>query len=335
MLSFHPSLKDKSWPIATGYNTKDCVGRPIFKVYYIENFDNETPPEILSNDAKGLLATDRYRIMREYSLSNSEYKLLVDRVAADEPVIETSSRTLKRCYLEIKRIMSEKLKTTLEFSNSDKVYLKPIFDTTQDRTNQIISLFDSNGCGKSWMVNDLLMRNPAVKNHVPPAIYLFSSVGDDDPSYRPLKEFYNEKFVWVDPRDVGPDDVNIKSYKPKTILIFDDINSLSDKRVKSMIVRFRDRCCEICRHDSLVVVSTEHLYHNRAHTQKLRNSSAYMVLYPRNSPKPIDDLLENQMNYGRFQRTDLIKKLKREGRAQFIRADMPTYLVNTKRVQLF
>ena len=273
--------------------------------------------------------------MREYSLSKSEYKMLVDRVAADEPVIETSSRTLKRCYLEIKRIMSEKLKTTLEFSNSDKVFLKPIFDTTLDRTNQIISLFGSSGCGKSWMVNDLLMRNPAVKNLVPPAIYLFSSVGDDDPSYRPLKEFYNERFVWVDPRDVEPDDVNIKSYKPKTILIFDDINSLADKSVKTMIVRFRDRCCEIARHSSLVIVSTEHLFPARIHTQKLRNSSAYMVLYPRNSPKPIDDLLENQIGYNRFQRGDLIKKVKREGRAQFIRVDMPTYLVNTKRVQLF
>ena len=335
MISFHPSQQDKSWPIARAYGTKDCVGKPIFTVYYIQNFASDTPPEIVSSDPKSLLATDRYRIMTEYSLSKTEFNMLVDRVSHDQPVIETSSRTLKRCYLEIQRIMNEKLKKCLEFTSKDKVFLKPVFDTTPDRVNAIFSLFGSSGCGKSWGVNDLLMRDPAVINGVVPSIYLFSSVGDDDPSYGPIKQFYNEKFIWMDPRDLTPDDVNIKSYRPKTVLIFDDINSIGDKSVRSMLVRFRDRCCEIARHQSLVIISTEHLYHNRSHTQKLRNSSAYMVLYPRNSPKPIDDLLENQMGYNRHQRADLIKKLKREGRAQFIRVDMPTYIVNTKRVQLF
>jgi len=272
--------------------------------------------------------------MTEYALSKTEFNELVDRVSKDEPVIETSSRSMKRCYLEIQRIMNEKLKKCLEFSISDKVFLQPVYDTTPDRTNQICSLFGSSGSGKSYMVNSLLCRNPAILNHTVPAVYLFSSVGDDDPSYRPIKQFYGEKFVWIDPRDVEPDDTNIKSYKEKSVLIFDDINSIGDKAVRGMVVRFRDRCCEIARHSSLVILSTEHLFHNRAHTQKLRNSSAYLVLYPRNSPKALDDLLENQFNQNRHERADLIKKVKREGRSQFLHVDFPAYLINTKRVQL-
>ena len=335
MLSFSPDVKYNSFPIAKAYNTKDCVGKPIFSVYYIQNYSNDSPPEIISSDSKSLLINDRFRIMKEFSLSKKEFNQILDRVVADEAVIETSSRTLKRAYLEIQRIMNEKLKKCLEFATSEKVFLKPVYNTMPDRKNQIVTLFGSSGAGKSHKINDICMRNPAIRNSVAPSIYLFSSVGDDDPSYKPIKNFYGERFIWIDPREVKSDTLNVKSYKPKTVLIFDDINSISDKRVRAMVVRFRNNCLEIARHNSLVIISSEHLFHNRAHTQKLRNSSAYLVLYPRNSPKPIDDVLETQMNYNRHERTDLIKKVKREGRAQFIHVDRPPYLINEKRVQLF
>ena len=168
-----------------------------------------------------------------------------------------------------------------------------------------------------------------------PAVYLFSSVGADDPSYKPIKNLYGLRFFWVDPRDVTNDQVDINSYKEKSVLIFDDVDSISNKQVRNKIVQFRENLLEIARHRSLVVISTAHLFHNRKATQKLRNSSAYYILYPRNSPKPIDDVLDTQMNMGRHERMDLIKKLKREGRANFIHVDSPPYIINTKRVMLF
>ena len=273
--------------------------------------------------------------MSEFALSKVEFEILVSRVSAGEPVIETSSRTLKRAYIEIQRVLYEKMKKTLEFTVRDKVFIRPIYDTTKDRTNHILTTFASSGAGKSWKINDMLMRNPAILNGTVPGIFLFSSVGDDDPSYRPIKTFYHEKFKWMDPRDLQPEELNMRSYRPKSVLIFDDINSISDPTVRAQIVRFRNNCLEIARHQSLAIISSEHLYHNRAHTQKLRNSSAYLCLYPRNSPKPIDDVLENQFNYNRHQRVDLIKKLRREGRAQFIHCDDPPFLINSKRVMLF
>ena len=127
----------------------------------------------------------------------------------------------------------------------------------------------------------------------------------------------------------------MSSYKEKSVLIFDDIDSISDKAIRNRIVNFRDNLLEIARHKSLVIISSAHLFHNRKATQKLRNSSAYYILYPRNSIKPLDDVLENQMGMNRHQRSDLIKKLKREGRANFIHVDSPPYVVNTKRVMLF
>ena len=151
--------------------------------------------------------------MKEFSLSKHEFNILVDRVAAHQQVQETSSRTIKRAFLEIQRLVHSKLKTSLEFSAKEK-----------DRTNQILSLFASSGAGKSWMVNDLLMRNPAIQNVIVPHIYLFSSVGSDDPSYKPIKEFYGvERFFWMNPRDLDEDMLNIHSYKEKSVLIFDDV----------------------------------------------------------------------------------------------------------------
>ena len=334
MLSFTQHSDKESIPIAIGYPTKDCIGRPLFTVYFIKDYSTSTPPDIESSDTKALLASDQFRIMREFSLSKNEFIILAARVEKDQPVIENSSRTLKRAYLEIQRVLNEKLRTTLEFTSRDKVYLKAVYDTTADRKNQICTMFGSSGAGKSFAINDLCMRNPAVLNSTVPAIYLFSSVGEDDPSYKPIKNLYGERFIWQDPRDIEPDALLVRSYKEKSVLIFDDINSISDQRVRGKIIRFREHCLEVARHQSLVIISSEHLMFNRAATQKLRNSSAFFVLYPRNSPKPLDSVLDENFTMNRHERVDLIKKLKREGRAQFLRMDTPSYIVNTKRVQL-
>ena len=184
------------------------------------------------------------------------------------------------------------------------------------------------------MINDILCRNPAVLGGLVPMIYKFSSV-DNDPSFEPLRQLVGEKFVYKDPRDLTQEDLRVKNYDKKSVLIFDDVNSISDKRIRNMILNFRNNCLEVARHRSLVILNSDHLYHARNLTAKLRNSSAYMVFYPRNSPKPIDDVLEHNMNMNRHERVDLIKKIIKEGRSQFIRMDSPSYLINSKRCLLF
>ena len=165
-------------------------------------------------------------------------------------------------------------------------------------------------------------------------VYIFSSV-DEDPSYDGLRQIYGDRFVYKDPRDLEPSDLNIRSYDKKSVLIFDDVNSIGDKKIKKMVIQFRNNLLEIARHRSLVIINSEHLYHNRNQTAKLRNSSKYMVFFPRNSPKAIDDVFENSMNLNRHERVDLIKKIVKEGRAQFISMDDPPYIINSKRCQLF
>ena len=95
MLSFHPDEKHNSFPIAHGYKTKDCVGKPHFTVYFVHDYSQDRPSEIVSSDTKTLLKGDRYRLMSEFALSKAEFEILVDRVSKGEPVVETSSRTLK------------------------------------------------------------------------------------------------------------------------------------------------------------------------------------------------------------------------------------------------
>ena len=332
MLSFE-STNDKDIPIALGYPNSECVGKPIFTVYF--QADYHSKPAIESSDPKTLVANERYRLQTEFGLSRREFESIVDLVAKHEPVPEEASRALKRAYLAIQKVMHDKLKRELEFGPNDDVWVKPIYDTRPNRTNQIMTLFASSGAGKSWMVNDYCMRNPAVQEDIVPGIFLFSSVGDDDPSYKPIKDKYQFKFFWKDPRDLDPEDTNIHTYQEKSILIFDDINSIGDKKVRNRLIQFRETCLEIARHRSLVIISTEHLYHNRAKTQKLRNSSAFLTLYPRNSPKPIDDVLENIFNLNRHERHALITKVKREARSQFLHIDYPGYLINEKRIMLF
>ena len=335
MLSFDPSEKKKSFPIANGFDNEKCIGTPIFTIWFVQDYRVSAKPEITSNNPRELLDNERFRLMKEYALSKAEYITIIDRVVKQQPVIETSSRTLKRAYLEISRLLSDKLKTTLEFDANDNVWLQPIFDTSKDRQNNILTCFGPSGCGKSWAVNRLLVTNPAVRADLVPAIILFSSVGDGDPSYEPIKNMYREKFFWVDPKDMKPDDLDVRSYRPKTIMIFDDVDSIANKIVRKQTLSFRNRLLEIARHNSYVIISTTHLFHARMHTQKVRNSSKYFMLYPRAGTKGLDDVLENKFNLQRHERIDLLKKLKREARGQFVHVDSPNYIINSKRVQLF
>ena len=111
MLSFH-KVNDSDFPIAQGYNNKECIGASIFTVYFVNDYKKSTAPAIESNDLKSMLDNDQYRIQKEFALSKHEFRILVDRVAKAEPVLETSSRTIKRAYLEIQRVINQKLKTT-------------------------------------------------------------------------------------------------------------------------------------------------------------------------------------------------------------------------------
>ena len=332
MLSFS-SNSEKDRAIAHGYDNEDCTGKPIFTVYFIADY--HSPPAVQASDPSQLLINEQFRLQEEFALSSREFQDLVALVAKQEPVPVDAPRSTKRAYLAVQKAMYHKLKNQLEFGPHENVFLKPIYDTTRPRTNHICTLFASSGAGKSWKVNDLLMRNPCVQQHICPGIFLFSSVGGDDPSYKPIRDFYQFKFFWKDPRDLDPEDTNINSYEERSILIFDDINSIADRKIRNRVIHFRETCLEIARHRSLGIISTEHLFHNRAKTQKLRNSSAYLCLYPRNSPKPIDDVLDNNFNLNRYERHSLIKKLIREGRAQFLHIDYPGYIVNSKRCHLF
>ena len=333
MLSFSET-KD-SIPIAIGYDNKDCVGKPIFKVYFVPDYAKESQPLISSDSPTELIDNERFRLMTEYGLSNLEFEHMVTRIAKDEPVDPSASRSLKRAYLDIKQLLLNKLKTTLEFSSREKVFLKPFYDTTPNRQNQIVTAFASSGAGKSYAINDLLMRNPAIQDgETVPAVILFSSVGADDPSYQGIKNFMGEKFFWKDPKTLEATDLMVSHYEKKSVLIFDDINSIANKRIRDRVIAFRDNCLEVARHRSLVIISSSHLMHDRTKTQKLRNSSAYYMLYPRNSVKPALDCFENMFNMSRHVRNDLVKKMKREGRMNFLRVDTPSYLINEKRCQL-
>ena len=128
MLSFSET-KD-SIPIAVGYANKDCVGRPLFKVYFVPDYAKESQPMIASDNPKELIETERFRLMSEYGLSKVEFEHMVMRISKDEPVDPSASRSLKRAYLDIKQLILNKLKTTLEFSSK----------ATYERTSNIMSV---------------------------------------------------------------------------------------------------------------------------------------------------------------------------------------------------
>ena len=327
MLSFD-RMTEKDIELAWGYDSKEFKNK-IFSVYFTTR-DGQSA--IVSENIQKLLQGEQLRIMTENNITPAEYKLLCLSHQRAKPADVAWSRGLKKAYLEIQKSTDSKLKRELEFDRHDDVFLVPAFDASEARTNYITTFWGSSGSGKSWSMQSILLRMPSLHNV--PMVYLFGSVGDEDPSFDKLKDRLRERIKYMSPRDMKAEDYNYRNYEIGAVLVFDDISSIANRRVRSSMQAFLDTVLEVARHRSQIIFASSHLFHAYQATAKLRNSSRYLALYPRNTPKVLSSILDHEYGWSRQKRLEMVRKCKAESRMTWISKNHPAHLLTEKRLVL-
>lgn len=105
-------------------------------------------------------------------------------------------------------------------------------------------------------------------------IFLFSDVKEDKvlDNYNPLRISLDEKFL--------DDEIDSESLK-NSIVIFDDIDSISNKKIKQKVSNLRDSLLTRGRHEDISVVVTNHSCTNYGFTKVVLNECNSITFFPK------------------------------------------------------
>jgi len=300
----------------------------VAELWYTPKFTGDS--QIVNDDYMTLLRDEKMRVLNDYGLSVAEFEMLVRDLQDTKPVNPDYDRNLKKCYLDLQQTIANKLKR--EFTLDDGHILKLNFDTSKPRQNNIISAFGSPGCGKSHSVCHTILTDRALFHY--PKVFLIGSVGEDDPSYEPLKKKMGAKYEYHNTADLPAEMYEMSFYPRGSCIIFDDISSESDRKRKQAVLLMRERMLSICRHKSLRIWSTEHQFFNYRATAKMRNNSKYLFIFPRAIPKTFLDILEHTFSWKRNKRNAALKLVQADGRLVVFSLMYPQFFMSPKRLVL-
>jgi hypothetical protein len=120
-------------------------------------------------------------------------------------------------------------------------------------------------------------------------IYLFSSLKEDESldKIKP-KRFKMDDTLWKDP-------LNAEELK-ESVCIFDDIDVLSDKKIKEAVYKIMDSVLEIGRHFKITAIITNHLPTNGLFTRRILNEAHCYVFFPHSAGGKIRYLLQEYLD---------------------------------------
>ena len=176
----------------------------------------------------------------------------------------------------------------LKIANDAKLQLVP--DPKIER--QILYITGPSGSGKSTFTRKYIEQYKKTFKENP--VYLFSSLADDES----LDEV-EPKRVRLD-ASIYEDPILIQDFS-NSIVIFDDVDVISDKRIREGVYNVMNRILEIGRHFRISCIVTNHLPSNRTETRRILNETHFFVYFPRSSSSKIKYVLTEYLGLDKYQ----------------------------------
>ena len=157
-------------------------------------------------------------------------------------------------------------------------------DTTKER--EIIYITGPSGSGKSTYTRKFLEEYK--KKYKDRPIYMFSSL-KEDPSLDSIKpKRFKIDALYKDP-------IEAEELKD-SVVIFDDIDVISDRKIKEAVYNILNNILEIGRHFSITCIITNHLPTNGRDTRRILNESHCYVYFPHSAGGKIKYLLQEYLD---------------------------------------
>jgi DNA replication protein DnaC len=162
-----------------------------------------------------------------------------------------------------------------------------VIPTNNTNDPDTIYLAGSAGVGKSFWVAKYLVE---FKRYYPKyKIYLFSQKLQD----KHLDELIHKRIPLAQIEDAQ---FEISDFK-NCLLIFDDIDSIDDKKINKATYNLVQLILEVGRSSGIFTILTSHLASDREKTKRILNRCTAFVFFKKSSGKNICYALENYMNF--------------------------------------
>lgn len=240
---------------------------------------------------------DNFNINKEEEPQNKvdNELALLDDVFYKTNSIKNKNKLLKDLGDGIENEQTELAKEYIDTSmrKKYKVNIKDNIFPIPQLFSERIYISAPSGAGKSYFTAEYILeiRKKFGKKR---EIFIFSRVDED----KSLDDKLPAKYVTRVPLETELwDDVLFTPEDFKNaICIFDDIDSIQNKKLCKKVQALRNNMLETGRHSKITVISTSHQIQNFMETRQLINEAQAVVLFPRSSSKyHIGSFLEKHM----------------------------------------
>lgn len=185
-----------------------------------------------------------------------------------------------------------------------------------DLNRAVYFLAGASGSGKTYFCSMMIKHYRKLNPKIP--IYIFSRIEEDEvlDVFNPVRIIINEELL-EDPIDP------IKELHD-SICVFDDIDTITDKKLCKYVQLLRDQCLQEGRHANITVFCMSHILLNYKLTTMCIHESHYVVVYRGTGQNHITSYMKNKLGW----QSDIIKKIcKSNSRWMMIYKNFPQYVI--------
>jgi Cdc6-like AAA superfamily ATPase len=286
-------------------------------IYYHDTIDNKN---INNVDLFDILDEDTVRSLKK-KMPLRDINILKKALIKN---IEPLDDDLKNIYDILK---TQKTDTEIKkIKIQDNGVIIPIIDlykNDNEKANHIY-IAGATGSGKTYYLSRYLKY--ATKAHPKKKIYVFSDVEEDDliDKYKQVIRIkLNDELI----------DTPIEPHELKnSICIFDDIDSISNKKLRATVENLRDSLLKRGRHENIKVICTNHLLTDYKGTRILLSECSQIVFFPKSgSTNGINYLLSKYIGLNKKQVADIYNL---PSRAVCIHKSYPQIVISDKEIYL-
>lgn len=187
-----------------------------------------------------------------------------------------------------------------------------------------IGVFGPSGVGKSTWISAFFKKY--LEYYPKNSIYVFSPKLND-PAFKDIKNLHYVKIT----EDILENPFDVSEFK-NSICCFDDIESITDKRLNDAVRVFRNQCYEIGRSPAnITTIAVHHVILANEKTKIILNESDEVVLFPKSNFSQIKSLCSRY--YG-FSRDDLNYIKDVPSRWVVVKRSYPTTIISENAVKV-
>ena len=309
MLSFNAHGNGKPIAIIKG-------GKNNNKIIYLEQ-DESNMNHVIKNNPSDIVDDNFIRGLKK-KLTGGQLTILKNSLKRG---MTPQDKILGGIVDKIRKECERKSLTEFEIHDEGRIQPLPNFNKTER-----IYIAGPTECGKSYLSQKYMEQLRKVHPKMP--IYLFSDVDEDDE----IDKIKNLKRVPIN------DKMLEKGQSPKpedysnSIVIFDDIDSIQNKKLLTIIQNFRDAILRRGRHDNISTLITSHLMTNYKDTRIILNEVNKVAFFPRAGAS--EAIRYTLKRYVGFDKKDIEKALRLPSRWVMVSKTFPQYVMYEKGVYI-